>query len=572
MVEAGRLAGLLIGKDHGGIVAVRADTRITRAEFLAQVAGWRSALASHPARRLALFDTDTAHFSAALFGAWAAGKSLVLPGDALPGTVAALRGQVDAFIGAFDADTLPIPRPDARPGDIAALPVLDAEACHLAVFTSGSSGEPVAIPKRLSQLSAEVDTLEALFGASLGHAIVRGTVSHQHIYGLLFRLLLPLAAGRPFDAHALRYPEDIIGAANQGPFALVASPAHLARLPDTVDWSPLSGVLRRVFSSGGPLLPDAALRAERCLGCAPIEIYGSSETGGIATRVRRDDGDLWQPMPHVAIATDASQRLTVRSPHLPDDTAFVCADRVLIEGERFALLGRVDRIVKVEEKRVSLDAIEAHLCAVPQVAAARALMTEHAGRRQLAAVVVPTAAGHALIAAHGKRALNEVLRAHLAQHVEAVALPRRWRYVCALPVNSQGKTPHADLLELFADAHERPTKPGLTVITRNDTDVQLHWLIPEDLVYFDGHFPTAPVLAGVVQLDWVIHYGRAFFPLPPNFRRVDALKFQRVIQPGYTLRVALTFDAKAGTLGFKISSPDGARGYSSGRVVFGEAE
>src|SRR3546814_10172611 len=37
------------------------------------------------------------------------------------------------------------------------------------------------------------------------------------------------------------------------PSVMVSSPAQLARLPDTLDWSRLSAGLRAVFSSGGPL-------------------------------------------------------------------------------------------------------------------------------------------------------------------------------------------------------------------------------------------------------------------------------------------------------------------------------
>ena len=68
---------------------------------------------------------------------------------------------------------------------------------RLVIHTSGSNGEPVAIPRRLAQLDAEVRALQQAFGAGLDEALVLGTVSHQHIYGLLFRVLWPLAAGRP---------------------------------------------------------------------------------------------------------------------------------------------------------------------------------------------------------------------------------------------------------------------------------------------------------------------------------------------------------------------------------------
>ncbi|MCO6705214.1 AMP-dependent synthetase, partial [Streptomyces sp. CHB9.2] len=75
--------------------------------------------------------------------------------------------------------------------------------------TSGSSGEPKLIAKQLFQLANEVAALECLWGASLGAATVLGSVSTQHIYGLLFRVLWPLCAGRPFARQALPYTEEL---------------------------------------------------------------------------------------------------------------------------------------------------------------------------------------------------------------------------------------------------------------------------------------------------------------------------------------------------------------------------
>ena len=57
------------------------------------------------------------------------------------------------------------------------------------------------------------------------------------------------------------------------------------------------------------------------------------------------------------------------------------------------------------------------------------------------------------------------------------------------------------------------------------------FIAPRDLLYFDGHFPGRPILPGVVQVDWVIAFGRECFDLPPFFRAIHALKFHRVIPP-----------------------------------------
>jgi len=344
---------------------------------------------------------------------------------------------------------------------------------------------------------------------------------------------------------------------------LVASPAHLKRLPAHLDWQGAAN-LRAVFSSGGVLAPDAASHAAAVLGQAPIEVYGSSESGGIAWR---QDTGAWQALPGVAWRIAAGQ-LQVLSKHAGAGW-FDMADLAQAHGPGFVLLGRSDRIVKIEEKRVSLDALEMALCASGLAREARAVPLPQAagGRQGLAVFVVPSPEGQAVLDAGGKAALNARLRSVLAAVVEAVALPRRWRYLDALPVNAQGKTTQAQLLALL----ERPRFPADRVVSLEATRVLLELTVPDDLLYFDGHFTVAPVLPGVVQVDWAIRYGRRHFALGPVFRAMHALKFQQMIRPGTPVQLELVHDAVKDTLQFRYFS--GAGPHGSGRVSFApEAE
>ncbi|MCK7500417.1 MAG: hypothetical protein MZW92_66695 [Comamonadaceae bacterium] len=197
------------------------------------------------------------------------------------------------------------------------------------------------------------------------------------------------------------------------------------------------GRMRAVFSSGGPLPGDAAELTQAMTGCSPFEVFGSSETGGIAWRRRAVHGERWQPLPGVAWRVE-DEALSVRSPHLPDGAWWPTADRVQASDDGgFVLLGRADRIVKIEGKRVSLGAIERALLEGGDVAEVRALLLPLDGR--LAVVTVPSVAGRARLLGEGRRAFNERLRASLLRVVERVALPRRWRHVVALPADTQGK-------------------------------------------------------------------------------------------------------------------------------------
>jgi acyl-CoA synthetase (AMP-forming)/AMP-acid ligase II len=576
----------LASRAPDAITGWRAERAVRHDQFLLRVGAWRSLARRTPGRTVALFFSDSIEFAAALVGAWQGGKTVWLSADTLPASCDALARSVDAFFGEFPAQYAPmLPAADERCTLAFCAP--DADFPALVVHTSGTTGAAQAIPKRMSQLTSEVATLEKQFGARVGNADIVATVSHQHIYGLLFKVLWPLGAGRAIHARSLNFPEEMAELLGRRDCVLVASPAHLKRLPGHLDWSAAARRLAAVFSSGGMLDADVAFAAGALLGQVPVEVYGSSETGGIAWRQRQPGMvDTWQALPQVEWRVGADgDLLEVRSPHIGADSWLTMADRVRVSGEaggsahagaRFMLLGRGDRIVKIEEKRISLDAIEASLVASGLALEARVIAApEVAGQRQaLAAFVVPSPEANALLENGGKLALNRRLRELLAGTVEAVAIPRRWRYLDAMPINAQGKTTYSELLALLAggaDAREphqgRPRLPRLRLLEREPHRVLFELTVPATLLYFDGHFPVAPVLPGVVQVDWAIHYARAHFELGPVFRAIHALKFQNVIRAETPVQLELTHDEAKGSLAFRYFSDAGQ--HAGGRILFG---
>lgn len=568
------------------VIGWRDGVAVTHASWRAELRRWQHLVQATPGQRMALFHHDTLHFAAALFAIWLAGKTAYLPSDALPDTCRQLQGEVDAFLGEFGAHCPALhPAGDAAEGDTPdAWPALRADFAGLVVYTSGSTGLAQAIPKQLGQMANEVATLEALFGAIVGEAEVIATVSHQHIYGLLFKVLWALCAGRPVHAGSAFFPEDLQRMAGARPWILLSSPAHLKRLPEQ-STQPDARQLRAIFSSGGPLPAQAAADTARLLGQRPLEIYGSSETGGIAWRQPQTDPlqrqEHWQAMPGVEVRLGDEGELEVRSPHLPQlphCAWFGMADRaVLVAGQpgQFELRGRSDRIVKLEEKRISLTRIEQLLNASPLVDDVRVIV--HQGRRArqfIAAFVVPSAPAHAMLAAQGKLALNTALKAVLAGAIESIAVPRLWRYLPALPVNPQGKVTLSALTALLespaaASVVSAPTLPQVSELERSSEHVQLALDIPADLLYFRGHFPGSPILPGVVQTDWSLALGRRYFDLPPRFLGLQALKFQRVITPGMRVLLDLQFEAGKSQLSFRLHSEGGQ--HASGRFLLGAA-
>lgn len=536
--------------------AISAAPALDHIQLREQALSVAAGLQARGVQRMAVHLEDAADLAIALLGAWRAGVSVLLPADLQAQTRQRWSDEVDLWLTDHSADVhLNDLLQPALPGA-----ELDLDQCRLSLCTSGSSGEPKRIDKTLRQLANEVEALEQLWGADLGEAWIIGSVATQHIYGLLFRVLWPLCAGRPFVRKQLAFPEDLQRSSREHPaFAWVGSPALLKRMGDNLDWPALSAV-RRVFSSGGALPTDAAQSLQQRLQQWPTEILGSSETGGIAWR---QGASLWQPFAGVELSQDSDGALLIASPYLPAGHVEHTADAARIAADgRFELLGRLDRIVKLEEKRISLPMLEQALVAHDWVAEARLGVVQE-NRAVLGALLVLSDAGLFALREQGRRSLTEALRKHLSQHCEALALPRRWRLVRQLPLNSQGKLPQADIEALLLAP--RPKAPEVLEQVETDGEWSLQLSVPPDLAYFSGHFPRAPVLPGVVQVEWALNLGRHLLKLPGKFAGMEVLKFQQLVRPGDEVQLHLRFDPERGKLYFAYRNDTAT--CSSGRII-----
>jgi acyl-coenzyme A synthetase/AMP-(fatty) acid ligase/3-hydroxymyristoyl/3-hydroxydecanoyl-(acyl carrier protein) dehydratase len=536
--------------------AVTADPVLNHAQLCEQALSLAAGLQAQGVRRIAVHLEDAADLAIALLGAWRAGVSVLLPADLQPQTRQRWSSEVDLWL-TDQADGAQLS--DYRHAPLSAA-ALDLDRCTLSLCTSGSSGEPKRIDKNLRQLANEVEALEHLWGADLGEACIIGSVATQHIYGLLFRVLWPLCAGRSFVRRQLAFPEDLQRASREHPaFAWVASPALLKRMGDNLDWPALSAV-RRVFSSGGALPVEAAQSLQQRLRQWPTEILGSSETGGIAWR---QGLDLWQPFAGVELNQDSDGALLIASPYLPPGHIEHTADAARIAADgRFELLGRLDRIVKLEEKRISLPMLEHALMAHDWVTEARLGVVQE-NRASLGALLVLSEQGLHALRNQGRRTLTQALRQHLSQHCEALALPRRWRLLRQLPLNAQGKLPQAEVEALLLAP--RPKAPQVLEQVEVDGEWSLQLAVPPDLAYFSGHFPQTPVLPGVVQVDWALSLGQQLMNLPEKFAGMEVLKFQQLVRPGDEIQLHLRFDPVRSKLYFAYRNETAT--CSSGRIL-----
>lgn len=496
---------------------------------------------------LFLHTSSAALFAAALFAAALARRPLALPAH----TQAAYLAEV----GGIDAPLIDDAAIDWSPADEIVIDTV-ADDVDLTFFTSGSTGVPKRIERRLAQLETEARALEDVFGPEAG--AVQATVSHQHIYGLIYRIVWPVMAGRSSADRAAEYWENLEGRLGAG-VTLISSPAHLTRLPPGMDLKTQAPGL--IFSSGQLLQTPAALACTAAFGRPVTEVLGSTETGGVAWRRQAVGDEPWTPFDVVTVAPDPEGTLTVLTPYLDDGVPFAMGDRMdALDDGRFRLLGRADRMEKIDGKRVSLTRVEEALGALPE-AAEVAAFTLPDRKGALAAVVALSPKGQAALDADGAFRLGRHLRAALADRLEPIERPKHWRFVDCLPTDAQGKRRLSDLRALF----DAPRIPPYEVVSRDGDTARLTMTLSPTLAWFQGHFPGEPILPGISQVHMAVLLAGEVFDWAPEGSNLNRVKFKDIVRPGETLELTLTADRDRGRLVFRWLRANGGEA-SSGSI------
>ena len=389
------------------------------------------------------------------------------------------------------------------------IPGIDRAAVAAILFTSGSTGEPAAHAKTWGQLCRGAGLLATALGWSGRPAgAVVGSVPLQHMFGLESTVMLPWQAGAAVHAQEPLLAADLETALREcaRPVWWMATPLHVrAPLQAGAALPGLQGIVASTMS-----LPAALAGAAEAAWRVPvIEVYGSTETGALATR--RTACELaWTPLPGVALHAQGAaevQRFRAEGPHI--DTPVVLGDVLELQPDgRFRWLGRSSDLVKVGGKRASLGALNLALTEIPGVADGVISFPPQAGaaedelrpaRRLAAFFVSETLEPPQVLAA-------------LRARIDPAFLPRPIHRVARLPRNAYGKLTHAALAELFAQC--QPAQA-----------------IPADHPALPGHFPGDPMVPGVTLLARVAEALHARFPHCTPGELLHA-RFHRPLRPG----------------------------------------
>jgi|BarGraIncu00421A_1022006.scaffolds.fasta_scaffold03219_1 acyl-coenzyme A synthetase/AMP-(fatty) acid ligase len=319
--------------------------------------------------------------------------------------------------------------------------IRDPDEPFLQLFTGGSTGKPKVWSKSPRNLFAEAFYWKEKFDLSAKDLFV-STVPTYHIYGLFFSVILPFVAQAKVLSDIYTFPQEIISTTNKHKATvLVSVPIHYRSLKVDNLFAPS---LKVAFSSSGVLNRSDAIHFQNKTGLGITEIYGSTETGGIATRSISEHTESWKPVDVVSWKI-SGKRLSIKSPFISaemekDSEEFcVTGDEVQPDkGNRFILLGRADGIVKVAGKRVDLLDVQNKILTLPTVIDALVVaLPAEKGRESVIAAVVACK-------------LNKIqLKKMMLEKLEPYAMPRRIKIVSSIARAATGKIDRGKIEQIF---------------------------------------------------------------------------------------------------------------------------
>lgn len=332
-------------------------------------------------------------------------------------------------------------------------PSIDSSLTRILMFTSGSTGKPKAVLQRMKEFEEDNAFIISKWGKEFVERKLVTTVSQHHIYGFLFGISLPFTLGVPFRRKRITVPEEFETLTDEK-YMIIATPAFLKRTVEIEDRLSLKNPW--IFSSGGACSEELAKKTEKVFGFCPLEVYGSTETSGIAYRQQSKNGLRFTPFDNAKIWIGDDGCLRIVSPYIKNPEGFATADLAeIFPDSSFILKGRADSIVKIEEKRISLTEVESRIMQSGLVQDVKVIALQNDVRQYLAAAVVLNSDGKKKFEGMEKFLINRYFHDFLLQFFENIVIPKRWRFPDAIPVDVQGKKHKAEIEAMFASDGEK---------------------------------------------------------------------------------------------------------------------
>lgn len=508
----------------------RGTKTISYGQFVMDVGRFANYFGSINNDTVALYiQNDFYLFCVCFFGLLCANKNVALPGLLTQQNAQSYLGLTNTIVTNFSDDlpgfTKVLPNTTCEP---IKWNMSDISTGIVYFFTSGSTGTPKQIKKTMAMLLREVQYHTHMHANQIAMSpVVVASIMPHHMYGILWRVLFPIVGGIPVDMDMIFTPEELI--ARQESYRkilFITTPSFLDEITKYGGQYDFPNNCLGIFTSGSLLHAKTSASAHALFGVSPFEVFGSTETGGVAYR-QQENGENWTFFDDVSVSIEKGC-LSINSPYC-FQSPYLMSDAVeMIDDKHFKLLGRADRVVKIAEERISLADMETHLCDNEFISHAYCTKMRKGVRDIIGTVIELTEKGAQRIITVGRRAFINEIKKYLSGFVPNVALPRCVRIVQKIPTNAQGKFVQSDILAML---NSSVVEPIMQNVIKTDSQMAADLTFLGDSAYFNGHFPEFPILPGVIQMHFVFYFIRLFFHINVFAFDVVKLKYSSVILP-----------------------------------------
>jgi len=401
--------------------------------------------------------------------------------------------------------------------DFAEFKKIKPEDVMITFLTSGSSGEKKEIKKSLLNLLKEGSDLAEEFGFVKGLEFI-STTTLNHLFGMTFHLMLPLNCEGVINTDRIHFPENIKGEN----LVLVSSPSFLGKMSKYEEKCALNTII-----TAGAKLEDEVFNYALTISQNMVEIYGSTETGIMA--FRRKPQDNLRLFKNVSL-TMHEYFANVTTPYSIEKEEVINDALEMVSEDEIKFLGRTDRILKIQEKRISAEEIENTLSGNEYVQEAYCLKFGE----KLACLTALNKKGMDFIIQSGVVKLKEILKTFLEDKFEII--PQKWKFIDEIPKTLSGKIDAEKIENIFNLNLSLPL-----VMSRkyepNAATYKLYFY--RNCNFFKGHFPDFPILPGVVQLLYASIFAKDAFGISCTSGQFRRIKFSNLLKPDKIVNLRL---------------------------------
>ena len=410
--------------------------------------------------------------------------------------------------------------------------------------TSGSTGEPVLIKKYIHQMINEAECLKDFLCFQSESKSVCSIVPHHHMYGLTFAVFLPIVNRFPIIEQSpvlenlSQFTENI----------LVTSPEFLKKLilyNKNITKNAVKNI-ELIITAGSALDEKTRNSLKDITNAKVLNIYGSTETGVIAC----DLGEGFRLFKSVKILNNNGVNEVTSN----WSDKYILNDELKVTNDRLEIYGRSDRVVKIADKRFSLDMIEKYVKQSGLIYDAYGYVIDN----RIGVLISLTENGRATFRNTGKKGIIEDIEKYT--HNMFGTNIRHYKIVSNIYRNSNGKLIKKENDMLISEKHQIEFKQEKVEKTQDGIYALFSASISDDLFYLPAHFYSFPLIPGFMELDHIIKLAEKFGYDYTKISRITNLKFSSFIRPYDNITVELIMSENLVKFTINIDSVKAASG------------